>query len=80
MNKPLTLEELKNFIGKDIWLIINRSFGGRVKLVRITEDKIWTADTSGAESYLDISDLNKIAEIYAEKPSCYNEINKDSIG
>lgn len=80
MNEPLTLEELKNYIGKNIWIIINRSFGGLVKLVRITEDKIWTADTLDDESYLKISDLNKIAEIYAERPTCYDEINKGSIG
>ena len=80
MNKPLTLEELKEFIGKDVWMIINRSFGGRVRLTKITDDKIWSADTLNDESYLDISDLNKVAEIYAERPSCYDEINKNSIG
>lgn len=75
-NKPLTLEELRLLIGKDIWMInINPRWGGRRKLEKITEDKIWV----DYESYLDIKDLNVIMEIYAERPACYDEINKGSI-
>jgi hypothetical protein len=76
-NKPLNLEELTTLMGKDIWMImVDRSFGGRRKLVEITEDKIWVDN----ESYLDIEDLNVIMEIYLERPACYDEINKGSIG
>lgn len=79
MNNPLTLEELPTLIGHDVWMIIKRSFGGKVKLTRITKDKIWTADTLGDESYLDISDLNTVAEIYVERPLCYDEIKGEQI-
>jgi len=76
-NKPLTIQELKLLIGKDIWMIMmDQSFGGRRKLVKITGDKIWTDN----ESYLDIKDLNVVMEIYAERPTCYDKMNKGSIG
>ena len=48
------------------------SFGGKRKLIKFTEDKIWV----DFDSYLNIKDLNIVMEIYAEKPKCYDMIKQ----
>ncbi len=70
-HQPLTLEELKERVGKPVWLESKTEFLKKewVLLRKVTEDKVLYTDKEGTMAFLfTVSDFGKMVDFFEHEP------------